>query len=326
MRSTVHFFNKTCLYFSCLLLSPLVQSYEQPAVNLGFTSFLDGGPPAGKGLYFTEYLQFYTADDFTNRHGDSNTLFPEKDPDLDVWVALSQFIYMSDQKVLFDGKWGAEIIIPYVNLDLKFDDIDAISDNSSGLGDIVVSPFLQWDPIMGENGPLFMHRIEFEFIVPTGKYNSKHSLNPGSNFFSFNPYWAATLFITPRLTASTRIHYLWNAKNNSPSKEAAPTSPFFNARDVQAGQAMHGNFAVAYEVIANRLRLGLNGYYFKQISNTEVNGHEISGTKEQVLGIGPGMVYHFSKHDHLFFNSYFETAAENRTEGVRLNLRFTHHF
>lgn len=322
----MHFLKKSILFYSLVFLSLPAQSYEQPAVNLGFTSFLDGGAPAGKGWYFSEYLQFYTADKFNNQHGDSNTLFPEKDPDVDVWVALSQFIYMSDQQIFFGGKWGAEMIIPYVNIDLQFNKTAVISDNSSGLGDIVISPFLQWDPIMGENGPLFMHRLEFEFILPTGKYNDNHSLNPGSNFFSFNPYWASTLFITPHLTASTRIHYLWNAKNHNPNNEYAPTSPFFKANDVQAGHSMHGNFAIAYELIPNRFRLGINGYYFKQISNTEVNGQEVSGTKEQVLGLGPGMVYHFSKHDHLFFNSYFETAAKNRSEGVRMNLRFTHHF
>ena len=71
---------------------------------------------------------------------------------------------------------------------------------------------------------------------------------------------------------------------------------------------------------------GINGYYLKQFTDNKLNGHELSDTKEQVLSVGPGLVYHFSKHDHLFANVYWETAAENRTEGSRVNLRSMHHF
>jgi hypothetical protein len=299
-----------------------VQAYDLPSVNLGFTSFLDGGPPSGPGLYFSQYIQYWTSDEFKNSNGDR--LLPTvADEDLKAWISLSQFIYQSNQALLFGGKWGLDVIIPVVSLDFS-SALGAAGplDNGSGLGDILVGPFLQWDPIMGANGPRFMHRIELQLIFPTGKYDENKELNPGSNFFSFDPYWAGTLFITPRWTVTTRIHYLWNAENKDPNRAYKA----LGANDTQAGQAIHLNFATAYEILPKRLRLGVNGYYLKQIDNTQMNGVDVPDTKEQVFGIGPGAVYHFSKDLHLFINAYFESMAENRPEGERVNVRLVYHF
>ena len=294
-------------------------SYMLPPVNLGFTSFLDGGPPAGPGFYFTEYVQYYKSTKFTDAEGDD--LFPSfADEDLDLWISLSQFIYQSDQAILLGGKWGLDVIIPVVSIDFAHDLGGPPEDNGTGLGDILVGPFLQWDPIMGKNGPVFMHRIELQTIFPTGKYNDDRELNPGSNFYSFNPYWAGTLFLAPRVTTSWRLHYLWNSENGDPNRA------FGNADDTQAGQAIHLNYAAEYEVIEKTLRLGINGYYLKQITEDEVEGDNLDDSEEQVFAIGPGAVYHMSQNTHFFLNFYVESFAENRPEGYRLNMRWVQHF
>ncbi len=307
----------SCFVAGAFLMGGSAGAYQLPSVNLGATSFLDGGPPAGPGFYFSQYFQYYHSGRLTDKDG--NRLIPGADEDLNVLVSLSQFIYQSNQEIFPSARWGMNLIVPVVSLDLDHR-FPAPADNGAGLGDFTIGPFLQWDPIMGKNGPIFMHRIEFQMLVPTGKYDRNRELNPGSNFFSFNPYWSGTVFITPKVTASWRIHYLWNAENDDPNRA------FAGADETQAGQAFHMNFAADYELWEKRLRGGINGYYLKQFTNDRVDGNTLHGSREQVLGIGPGLVFHYSQNTHFFLNLYFEAAAENRPEGARLNARWVQHF
>jgi len=288
-----------CLLSAFLLAGPAA-AFNQPSVNLGFTSFLDGGPPAGPGLYLTEYLQYYTADRLAD--------LPIPDPEVDVTVSLTQVLYQSNTEIFPGARWGLDVILPVV-----FIDSDPLPETDSGFGDLLVGPYLQWNPIMGSQGPLMLNRVELQTLWPTGKYDENKALNPGSNHFSFNPYWAATVFIGPKVTASWRLHYLWNDKNEDGG-----------TRYLKPGQAWHGNFAAAVEVVPKTLRIGVNGYFFDQLTHTKVDGRSIADD-ERVFAIGPGAIWHINKDMHLFFNAYKESFAENRPEGERYNLRFVWH-
>ncbi|RJP19182.1 MAG: phenol degradation protein meta [Candidatus Abyssobacteria bacterium SURF_5] len=290
------------LVITLILFSIPALALNQPPVNLGFTNFLDGASP-GPGWYLTEYFQFYNADDLEGDNG--QTL--DDDLDLDLFVNLNQIIYQSDITFL-GGNPGLDIIVPLVDVDVD-SDVPGLTANDGGFGDILVGPFIQWGPHMLLDRPYF-HRFEFQVVAPTGKYSDSYGLNPGANVWQINPYYAFTYFLTPKLTTSLRFHYLWTEENDD------HPSPF----DVQAGQAIHFNYAMAYAV-TDFLRLGVAGYYLKQLEEDEFDGDNIDDTEEEVFAIGPGLVWHITK-DLTFMGAVnFETEVENRPDGIRSTLR-----
>lgn len=305
-----------CVCGAGLLVAQAAQAYDLPVVNLGLTSFLDGGLPAGPGWYLQEYFQNYSADRLRDKNGKDIGL-PKQN--LDYQVSVTQLSYLSNIR-LGNASLGLNTLLPIVTR-MRLDDglNNAALKAQSGMGDLLIGPFIQFDPIMGPDGPRFVQRIELQVNLPTGEYDPKKDVNPGNNAWSFDPYWAATYWFTPKWTASVRAHYLYNGKNNDPGQA------FGDVDDIQAGQALHANFATEYAV-TDHLRLGINGYWLKQITDTQVDGHDVAGRREKVWAVGPGAMYSFSPNDHLFANAYFEQDVENRPDGTRLQVRYVHHF
>jgi hypothetical protein len=310
--------NVFCRVVLLFFVSTTVFAYDEPAVNLGLTSFMDGGPPSGPGFYFQNYLQYYSA----NRLNDNNgNRLPLPRTDLHVTDNVFQIIYLTTKKVL-GGNLGFTAILPVV-LQADIDDGlgNLVLKGQTGVGDLFIAPAIQYDPIMRKDGktPLFVQRLDFDVLVPTGKNDNGYAVNPGGNFWAFNPYWAATLWITSKWTSSIRLHYLWNGKNNHPNVAFGP-----EAYISQAGQAVFANIATDYE-ITEKLRLGINGYFFNQFTDTKVNGVDVPNRREKVWAIGPGMLYTITKNQFLFLNLYFEQDARNRPQGTNGVLRYAIH-
>lgn len=130
----------------------------------------------------------------------------------------------------------------------------------------------------------------------------------------------------PRWEVSWRLHYLQNFKNKDPASSSVQLFEGQPVRDTQAGKAAWINFTASYEVIPN-VSVGLNGYYFKQISDDEVNGHRLADSREKVLGIGPGVFWKVGDGDGVWFNTYRETEVENRARNdYVVQVRYAHTF
>ena len=327
---------KACLVFSLILSCVFVTSahaFNQPwALNMGTTSFLDGGPDQPRhGLFFNQYVILVHSDVFMDSRGHAITAIPTG-VHMNNWIFLSQFIYVSNRQI-FGANLGMEFIIPYVDLNFEYSEpgaADILPCDRSGMSDLCVGPFLQWDPIKFENGMIFVHRFELQSLIPTGRTDNRYMANPSSNHYTFNPYWAGTLYITRRLSLSTRLHYAWNAWNDDPYRE-------LNVKKTKSGQAFHTNFAVSYEVLPRLLRLGVSGYYLRQTTDTQfvnkglltpfqVSMQEFLGARQEVLGLGPGALIFLSKRNGIFLNAYFESNVESRPKCQRYQIRWAHQF
>lgn len=306
---------KTRLLAAVLILFCIAapaHAYNQPlGINLGFTNFLDGASP-GPGCYWTTYIQRIHAENFNDGHG--HTLFDEAK--LDAWVNLNQFIYQADVNVL-GGNPGIDIIVPLVSIDVDPAMGPFPLSAQDGVGDILVGPFMQWGPHMIADRPFF-HRFELQVTAPIGDNSASKVLNPGADVWTINPYYAFTYFITPKLSTSWRIHYLWSSENNNATN-------LLPGVDIQAGQAIHLNYAIAYAV-TETLRLGVAGYYLKQLEEDDYSGPRVppgieDNSEEEVFAIGPGLVWHIRPNITFMGAINWEQEAENRPEGVRSTLR-----
>jgi hypothetical protein len=274
-----------------------------PPVNLGDTNFQDA--IAFPGWLAEELVTYYHAGQFRNYEGRER---PGNNR-LTAMSSVTHVAWISNFKI-FDGWYGAEILVPVGQLDFKTE--FGPKDRDDGLGDISVSPFfLQW-PEYKLFGMPFFQRLDLLFKLPTGDYSRHSAVNVGSNIYSFNPYYALTLVPTSRLEFSTRLYYLWNAENDAPYYR-------LRANNSQPGQAVHGNAAVSYAV-AKDLRLGVAGYALLQLTDDRVEGDDQAHSRERVFGIGPGLKYNLESW-MMYLNSYKEFGAENRPEGYKLALR-----
>jgi anthranilate 1,2-dioxygenase (deaminating, decarboxylating) large subunit len=274
-------------------------AFNQPPMNLGLTDILDGALP-GPGTYFTQYIQGFQSDEFKDSNGNN---IPNQ-PRIGSLLMMNQFVHVYKHK-LAGGHIGADVLLPIVSISGN-----GIPTNPGLLGDLTVGPFLQWfdHKLLGRP---FLHRFEFDVSMPTGQYDKAYSLNPGSNLWVIEPYYAFTWFITPEFSTSWRIHYTYSTENDDTK--------------VQPGDAFHFNYSFEY-ALRKDFRVALAGYYLKQLSEDEVNGNSVADSEEQVFGFGPAVHWIVNQNFSMGLKTAFETGTENRPEGSRTTFRWTYKF
>src|SRR4030066_100989 len=266
------------LFLSVLSVSVLT-SVNVYATEFGGSAYKDGAedclcgfiPPPG--YYFINYFLYYSADKFKGK-GDNPD---NSDFDLEVAANIFRFIYITKQKIL-GGNWGMHMFVPFANQEVTL--APSVSQGRAGLGDIIVDPFiLSWH---FKNWHL---ATGLDIYIPTGRYDKEDFSNISRNYWTFEPIFAFTYISDGGFEVSSKFMYDFNTENSD--------SPY---GDYQSGQEFHFDYAVGYKV--SNWNLGVAGYYYKQITDDEINGETVpavaflgfdEGFKGQTFAVGPAV-------------------------------------
>jgi hypothetical protein len=296
--------------FVCSSYVQHIQGYGLPLVNLGGTSFLDGGPlRIEKGFYWQQFFGLFHARRFTGPRGkdviDTHSLH------LNTVGTTANIAYQSNFYVVPRFRLGFDVT--------QYDRLGSgiqknrlgIVDAGAGLGDLLVGIFFQSDPLFHNGVPRFIHRFEFNVSFPIGEFNDQFPFRiyAGNGFYFIDPYWSATLYCTEKFSISWRLYYLWNSQNKR--------------LRFRPGDAIHVNYAVEWWIF-EKLLIGINGYYVQQLHLDKMDDIELPDTKERLFAIGPGFLYTTDPDFKfaIFGNFYVETNVRNRPQGVNFILRF----
>src|ERR1700722_11146400 len=213
--------------------TPMRAQVQLPGGNLGDTNFEDGF--AGPGFLLEEFPDVYASGTLKDSSG---ATVPGSNPTTTI-LTTSHLVYVSNKRLF--GAWMAgEVLFPMADVQIKR--AQGVDATERGFADPILGPIaLQWAPKKVGSG-VFVHRAEFAFTIPIGKYSDQRPVNMGNHFVLINPLYALTYEWKSKFEVSARLHYLWSSVN---------TDPFvgFGIKSMQPGQAFHMNYATSYGVL-----------------------------------------------------------------------------
>jgi hypothetical protein len=263
------------------------------SIGKGSEGFFAGSLPPDAGWYGVVYLNSYDADRINDAHGHASV----PGFDLKARVAAARLFYMSNVRI-GGGRLGFFAIGSVASLRLK---TDAGRSRHDGLGDLTIGPVLGWD--VGDFHPA----IATDIVLPIGSYRASRALNAGSNHYAFRPIVSLSYLPASGVELSAKITYTFNSRND--------------ATDYKSGELLHFDYSASYPV-TSKLRLGVNGYYLKQITDDRQFGAVVNGdgNRGRVTAAGPALHYNLGKIG-FDLKALKEFNARNRAEGTSLWLR-----
>jgi len=312
------------VYACCVSDVTLASGGGTPYANGAEGFFCGLAPPPG--LYLKNYFLFYKAEKMRDNSGDEIGAFDRAI----VWADIIRFIFIT-KKTFLGASYGTQLFIPYVDKDLRFN-VPVGPKNKRhytdrGIPCIIYTPYiLGYHLLNGRFHCLFATDI----YIPVGSQQDNNLANVETNYWTIEPLWAFTFFLTKRWDISSKLMYSFNTE-----QQDCPTIYGVNV-DRRPGQEFHLDYTTSYEV-AEGLRIGITGYYYKQTTDDDYDIdnsvpapirrllEQDETNKGQVFAIGPGVWYH-QKNWFFSLRAQWELAVKNRPDGKNLWAMFIHRF
>lgn len=234
--------------------------------------------------------------------------------DLTFKANITTLLYKPEIKI-FGAQYAFGTLIPLAKFEIESSaqftgnmNMGGVSDkaDATGLGDIVFVPWvLFWNE--GNWHTTFTQLV----IAPTGNYDATAPINTSLNYWTFDTNVAAT-----HLDPNTGLEFSFNI-GHSYNTENSDT-------DYHSGREIHIDFGVN-QFLSETFALGIQGYYWRQISDDKGDGALLGGFRGKSAGIGPAMMWAtpIGGNTTTFIVKWLhEYDADNRLEGNHVMASF----
>jgi len=265
-------FSYRCGTISVALAALLLQGSLAGATELGGSSYPVGvelgyGDMLPAGLYNLAYYSHAQASSLKGYSG-QDLGWARYQLRADTLSYRMQYVWAS---TLFGASAESALVLPFPYIDLEKQVANALPDTSGsrfGMTDPLLVPVrLAW------KGEEVNQSAALEIVVPLGAYDVNARVNTGRNYWQFAPAYALTYRPSAVSVFGFKLRYGINTENN--------------ATDYRSGNELTVEYSAGYKP-SSAMTIGLQGYFFRQTTDDELNGQATSATNGRLIGSGTG--------------------------------------
>ena len=163
------------------------------------------------------------------------------------------------------------LVLPFPYIDLEKQVASVLPDTSGsrfGMTDPLLVPLrLAW------KGADLNQSVALEIVAPLGAYDVNARVNTGRNYWQFAPAYALSYRPSAETVIGVKLRYGINTENNATS--------------YRSGNELTVEYSAGYKP-STAMTFGIQGYFFRQMTDDELNGQATSATNGRLFGSGTG--------------------------------------